>query len=98
MQLTSKQRAVLRSLGQKIDPVVWVGKGGLTPTVGQSVEEALTARELVKGKVQPEAGLSAKDAGEELAEICNAIMVGSIGRTFLLYRRNPENPRISLED
>jgi RNA-binding protein len=94
MRLDSKQRAVLRGLGQKMEPIIWVGKGGITPAVGRSVEEALTARELVKGKVQPEAGLSAMEAGEELAEICNAIMVGSIGRTFLLYRRDQENPRI----
>lgn len=98
MQLTSKQRAYLRGLGQRLDPVVYVGKGNITPTVRQSADEALTTRELIKGKVQPEALVSAKEAAADLAEACHAEVVGTIGGTFLLFRRNLENPRIQWED
>lgn len=98
MELTSKERAKLRRLGQEMEPIVWVGKAGIIPTIAQSAEEALIARELVKGKVQQESNVTAREAGEMLAEECQAVLVESKGRTFLLYRRNPKNPRILLED
>ncbi|HPT68273.1 MAG TPA: YhbY family RNA-binding protein [Bacillota bacterium] len=98
MELTSKQRAYLRSLGQKLEPIVWVGKGDISPAVVQSTDEALTSRELVKGRVQQEAPLTAREAGTVLAEACQATLVATIGRTFLLYRPNPEKPHIILEE
>ena len=97
MHMTGKDRAALKRLGQSLEPVIWVGKSGLTPALEKSVDEALTARELVKGKVQPESPLSAREVGEILAEACQASMVATIGRTFLLYRPDPDQPRITLE-
>lgn len=98
MELNSKQRAYLRGLGQKIEPLVWVGKGDITPTVVQSTNEALTTRELVKGRVQQEAPLTSREAGTALAKECDATLISTLGRTFLLYRPNLEKPRIVLED
>ena len=48
MTLNSKQRAYLKSLAQKIDPIFQIGKNGLTPEVTEAVGQALEARELVK--------------------------------------------------
>ena len=46
--MTSKQRAYLRSLANKIEPVMQVGKSSVTPELTASVSEALAARELIK--------------------------------------------------
>ena len=43
--MTSKQRAYLKSLAMKMDPIMQLGKGSVTPENTASVDEALAARE-----------------------------------------------------
>ena len=47
--MTSKQRAYLRKLAQKLDPVVQIGKGGVTPEVVASVNEVFRSKRINKG-------------------------------------------------
>ena len=97
MQLTSKQRAHLRSLANPLKPVVQVGKEGVTDSSVRSLEEALNTRELVKVKVQEMAPLEPRDAGEALAaRIDGMAVVATIGRTVILFRPDPEKPEIRL--
>ena len=49
--LTSKQRAHLRSLANGIDTILQIGKEGVTENVLRHADDALTARELIKGRV-----------------------------------------------
>ena len=46
--MTSKQRAYLKGLAMTMDPILQLGKGGLTPENTAAVDEALAARELIK--------------------------------------------------
>ena len=46
--MTSKQRAYLKSLAMKLDPILQLGKSGVTPENTASIDEALAARELIK--------------------------------------------------
>ena len=46
--MTSKQRAYLKSLAMTMDPILQLGKNGVTPENTASVAEALEARELIK--------------------------------------------------
>lgn len=94
--LTSKQRAYLRSLAMSEDTIIIIGKGGITENVITQVRDALKARELVKGKVLETSLLSAREACEELAEVCKAQQVQSIGSKFVLYKRNETDPKIEL--
>ena len=94
--LTSKQRAYLRSLAMSEDPIIIIGKGGITENVVTQVRDALKARELVKGKVLENSLLSAREACEALAEECKAQQVQSIGSKFVLYKRNETDPKIEL--
>ena len=94
--MTSKQRAYLRSLAMSEDTIIIIGKGGITENVITQVRDALKARELVKGKVLETSLLSAREACEELAEVCKAQQVQSIGSKFVLYKRNETDPKIEL--
>ncbi|MGX8699062.1 MAG: ribosome assembly RNA-binding protein YhbY [bacterium] len=90
--LTSSQRAFLKSLAQKLDPIVMVGKGGITETVVAEANDKLRVHELIKGKVLETAPETAREALEELARLCHAEPVQSIGSKFVLYRPNPDLP------
>ena len=94
--MTSKQRAYLRGLANSIEAIVHVGKGGLSDAMIKQADDALTARELIKGKALETSPISAREAAESLATTVNADVVQVIGRVFVLYRRNPEKPIIEL--
>lgn len=94
--LTSKQRAYLRSLAVDIDTIVMVGKGGMSPELARQADDALTARELIKGKVLETAPVSSREAAEEIADGVKAEVVQVIGSKFVLYRKNEKEPKITL--
>lgn len=94
--LTGKQKRFLRSLANTVEPVVQVGKESVTENVVFSLNEALTARELVKVKVLKNCLDELSDVAEELATQSNAELVQVIGRTVVLYRKNPKKPGIEL--
>ena len=95
--ITSKQRAYLRSLAMQEDTIVQIGKGGITDSVIESVSAALKARELVKGKVLENSMLTAREACDALCEACKADGVQVIGTKFVLFKRNPNDPKIELK-
>ena len=70
--LTSSQRAALRSLAQKEEPVTQVGKSGVCEGLIDSLDAALEKRELIKVTVLENSGLSPKEAGEEIAAALSA--------------------------
>ena len=86
MDLTSKQRAQLRSLANSIDTIVHVGKDGLGENLVKQAYDALEARELIKGKVLENSMLTAREAAEELAVATRSEVVQVIGTKFVLYR------------
>ena len=97
MQLTSKQRAHLRSLAHALKPVVQVGKDGVTDSSVRSMEEALNTRELIKVKVQESCPMEAPAVAEALAaRVSGATVVATIGRTAILFRPDPDKPQILL--
>ena len=96
MAITSKQRAQLRGLAAGEDTIIQVGKGGVTENLIASVNAALKARELVKGRVLENSMLTAREACDALCEACRAEGVQVIGTKFVLYKRNEKDPRIVL--
>ena len=95
--MTGKQRAYLRSMCNTLPAIILVGKEGVTPMVIAQAGDALKARELIKGTVQQEAPVDAREAAQALCAALDADPVQVIGRRFVLYKRNEEDPRISLD-
>ena len=87
MELTSKQRAQLRGLANSIDTILHIGKDGIGDNLIKQADDALEARELVKGKVlDNNIDYDAKTAAEELAKATRSEVVQVIGTKFVLYR------------
>lgn len=94
MELTSKQRAALRAMANGIDTIAQIGKGEIDEDIIRLVDEALTARELIKLRVLQNSMSTAKEAATALSEATGAAVVQVIGTRFVLYRPNPKKPVI----
>ena len=88
--LTSKQRAFLRGEAQDLDPILQVGKAGVSENLLIDADAAVTARELVKGNVLENSPLDAREAADEIAEGLGADVVQVIGRKFVIYRESDD--------
>ena len=94
--MTTKQRAYLKSLAMNMSPILSLGKNSVTPEFVNSVSEALKARELIKVNVLKNCEDSPEDVARIVAERTRSVLVQVIGRKFVLYKRNEENPIIEL--
>ena len=88
-KLTGKQRAELRAEAHHLQATVHVGQHGLSPTLLQSLDDALRTRELVKVQLSKNADEKPKELANRLAAQLGADVVQVIGRTATLYRENP---------
>lgn len=97
MELTSKQRAQLRGMAAGIDTIVHVGKGGIGDNLVKQVNDALEARELIKGRVLENSMYTAREAAEELRVKARCEVVQVIGSKFVLYRMQHDKSRRKIE-
>jgi RNA-binding protein len=93
--LTGKQRHHLRGLGHDLKPIVLVGKDGIDDGVIAAVDQALTDHELVKIKIGESAELDRHEAAEAIAKRTHSEVAQVLGNTVLLYRADPEEPKIA---
>lgn len=91
--MTSKQRAYLKSLAMKMDPIIQIGKSSLTPELTKAVEEALTARELIKISVIQNCLDDPRSLADMLAERTHSQVVQVIGKKIVLYREGKEDKK-----
>ena len=94
--LNSKQRAALRSMAAQIQPIMQIGKGGISENLVKTVSDALEARELIKLTVLENCDCGTRDMAEELAEATDAEVVAVIGRKIVLYRESENKKRIEI--
>lgn len=95
-ELTSGQRRNLRSLAHHLNPIVMVGKNGITDALIITIDEALLAHELIKVKVLEAAQTDPDELAPLLCDRVRAACPQTIGRLIVLYRPHPETPTIHL--
>ena len=94
MELTSKQRAQLRGLANSIDTIIQIGKDGIGENLITQANDALEARELIKGRVlDNNIEYDARLAAQTLAEATRSQVVQVIGTKFVLYRESHSKPK-----
>jgi RNA-binding protein len=96
VELNGKQRRHLRALGHHLDAVVQVGHEGITDALVSHASEQLRRHELIKVRVLESSPLDRREAADALSARTGAALAQVLGRTFLLYLRDPEKPRIEL--
>lgn len=97
--LTSKQRAHLRSLAHHLKPIIQVGSEGVSDALLKTVSEAFNTRELLKVKVLEGAPEDTRSTADAIVAAMEGVHVAqTIGRTVVLYRPFEEDPEIRLPD
>lgn len=96
MSLSGKQRRFLRAQAHALEPVVSLGKEGITESLLGAVHEALLTHELIKVRVLESAPLERHEVADTLPGSLKAELVGLIGRIVILYRRHPNKPKLVL--
>lgn len=94
--MTSKQRAYLKGLAMKIDPIFNVGKSSITPELTTGISEALEKRELIKISVLKNCLDDPREIAYVLAERTHSEVVQVIGKKIVLYRESKDNKKIIL--
>ena len=96
MPLTGAQKTRLRGLGQRLEPSVKIGQGGLTETVVAELFRRLRSEELIKVRL---IGYERDDRAsllDEVSEKTHAELVGAVGHTALFYKASVDN-KLGLE-
>ncbi len=87
--LNSSQRSYLKAQAHHLEPVIHIGKNGLTAGTIHSVNIALSSMELVKIKFH-----EFKDNKQEISEKIEtktlSVIVGIIGHTLILFKQNSD--------
>lgn len=96
MNLTSKQRAYLKSLASNLDPVFQVGKASLTPEITEAIGECFHNNELIKIAVLKNCMDDPRAIAEAVAGRTHSQVVQVIGKKIVLYKPDKDKPKIEL--
>lgn len=94
--LTSADKKTLKGIANTLETKYQLGKSGITETSVDMFDKALTAHELIKIDVMKNVTTEIMELALDLSSKLKAEVVNVIGRTILLYRKNPKNPKIRL--
>ena len=88
--MTGKERAEFRKQANTLNAIFQIGKGEISDSMLDALDEALEKRELIKISVLDTADLSAKDAAEMISAATGSEVIQCIGKKFVLYRKKQE--------
>ncbi|MDH5480402.1 MAG: YhbY family RNA-binding protein [Nitrosomonas sp.] len=90
LTLTVLRQRELKAQAHAINPIVTIGKFGLSPSVIEELDRGLISHELIKVKVQLDDRDIRKALFEEVCKKLDAAPVQHIGKIFIIYRPKPE--------
>ncbi len=93
--LSPAQKKHLTGLAHSLQPVVMIGKNGLTPSVMAEIDTALKSHELIKIRVLSGEKEEREAALDAICSELSAHPVKHVGKTLIVYRR-AEKPSIVL--
>ena len=93
INMTSKERAELKSQAMTMASIFQIGQASLTPQMTQAIRDALHARELIKISVLKNCADDPKELARILAERTGSQVVQVIGKKIVLYKLNPEKEK-----
>ncbi len=96
MNLSESNKKFLRGLGHQLKPVVAVGDAGLSNSVMQEFESTISHHELIKVRIRAGSRESRDALIDGLCRQGSANLIQQIGNVALIYRPNPDNPRIRI--
>ena len=96
LELTSKQRAHLKSLASTLNPIFQIGKSSLTPEITEAIGEAFHNSELIKVAVLKNCLDDPRQIAEALASRTHSTVVQVIGKKIVLYKPDKDSPKIIL--
>lgn len=94
--ISGKQRAYLRAMANKLDPIFQIGKGGIGEEMAKSISDALEAKEIIKISVLDTSPDTPREAADVLSKYLACEVVSVIGKKIVLYRESREKKRIVL--
>ena len=97
MNLSEKHKKQLRKLGHSLKPVVTIADQGLKETIIQATDEALDVHELIKIRLRVSDREERKKILQSLVEQTQSTLIGQIGFTALLFRRNEKAQKIEFK-
>lgn len=94
--LTGKQKQYLKSTAVGFSAVVQIGKDGITNNIINSVLEALTARELIKVKINQNSSEDIRKVARLLSEESGGKIIQIIGRNCILFKQKDKKSHYEL--
>jgi RNA-binding protein len=96
--LSPRQRKFLRQQAHSLQPVIRLGRSGVSAQVVAETDRTLESHELIKVRIDADEGDERKRMAASLAEGTEASIVGIIGKIAILYRPARAEPKIQLPE
>ncbi len=91
--LSTRHKQFLKALAHPLNPLVQIGKEGLSTALIDTVKAELENHELIKVKIGNNSGLEKHSTSQTVAEQTASSLVQLIGKIFVLYKANPEKAK-----
>jgi RNA-binding protein len=88
--LSSRERAHLKARAHSLEPVVRIGRAGVTDNLVAEVERALTAHELIKVRNDAADRDARVEMGDTICARTGAAVVHRVGKILILWRPRPQ--------